>query len=263
MALSHLGFIFGCLAYFFMGVKRRHMQNNYLALGFTSAQALRLSITSLGNYGRLLTEFARLSSIDNATIQSWGIRRQALIQRAYAAGRGVVLATFHLGNWDLAGCAVGVAGYPLAVIADSVGPPWLNQYVVQARTAKGMRVLPTSNATRMIDSALEQKQGVAFLVDRPMARGGVAVRFAGRTLRIPKGAMYYARKWNAVLLIGYALRLSANSFAPTVACEIPVLKTADLDDDLRNMGQQIMDEYERLVRQHPEQWYMFRPLGAT
>ena len=260
-AISHLGFLLGCLGYFFMGAKKKIIQTNYQNLGYSAKDSLRLAIKSLGNYGRLLTEFARLSSIKKETVLHWGIQNENLVKAAFASGSGVVMATFHFGNWDLAGCSLGVKNYPFSVIADSVGPPWLNRRVIQARQAKGLRVIPTREAPRMIDAELAQKRGVAFLVDRPMDKGGVPVRFAGHTVHIPKGAMHYARKWNARLLVGYALRISAKKFRPTVVCEIPVVKTDNDASDLKVMGQAIMSEYEKLVRQHPEQWHMFRPFG--
>ena len=258
-----LGYALGYLGYFAMGSKSLIIYRNYRNLGFGPLKAAWYSPLCVANYGKLMTEFMTLGFFSRQRIFSWGVANEELLKRAVSAGKGVVLATFHFGNWDLAGCSMSVRDYPLAVIADRVGNNRINNYVISSRQAKGMRVIPTGSAASSIGPALDHGEAVAFLVDRPVAKGGIEVNFGAGKLRIPKGAFHYARQYGSKLLIGYALRKAFGRFEPTVACEIPVPHTHDEAAGLRQMAQQVMSVYYDLVRAHPAQWYMFRSFGSA
>ena len=50
----------------------------------------------------------------------------------------------------------------------------------------------------------------------------------------------------------------------TAICDfdIEAVSTGDRDGDTKALTQAIMQAHERIIRQHPDQWYMFRPMWA-
>ena len=64
------------------------------------------------------------------------------IATAIAAGKGLVLALPHLGNWDAAGAWLAGEGYTITVVAEPLEPPELYDWFVETRRQLGMRVIP-------------------------------------------------------------------------------------------------------------------------
>ena len=56
------------------------------------------------------------------------------------------------------------------------------------RTAAGVKAIPIENGPRDMLAALRKREGLAVLVDRPLATDGVSVTFFGKATRVPGGA---------------------------------------------------------------------------
>jgi KDO2-lipid IV(A) lauroyltransferase len=94
------------------------------------------------------------------------------------AGRGGLIVTGHLGNWELAARALVLAGIPARVVMRPLENPYLDEYVVRSRGG-GERVIPKFGAARGTYEAVESGSWVALLADQNAGRGGRFVPFFG------------------------------------------------------------------------------------
>src|SRR5437773_817633 len=82
------------------------------------------------NSGRYMVDLLRLPrSQPNevlAKFEAYGLEH---IEEALAPGRGLVLVTAHIGNWDLAGAFLAAQGYPVNVIVETLQPRRWNDLV--------------------------------------------------------------------------------------------------------------------------------------
>ena len=164
----------------------------------------------------------------------------------------------HIGNSDLAAAILAGRGFPVHVIAEPLQPPRWDALVQAARRAVGLKVIPLgSNALRFL-RVLREKEILAFLIDRPEEEG-VTVRFFGRTTTVPAGAAALALRANASILGAYIVR-SGNDWVAHISPAIPQPETGDPGRDLEALMQSLFDWLEHVIRQHPDQWFMFRQM---
>jgi lauroyl/myristoyl acyltransferase len=180
---------------------------------------------------------------------------------AVSRGKGVVLATMHLGNYDMVGQVLAQRGYRMIVPVERMQPQALFDFLVDLRTSKGVRVVPLDQAPREMIRALRAGEIVGLAADRMIGgRGGVETRFFGRFTALPRGPVSLARRTGSTLLLGVGIRRGDDTFAAHVIGPIPITRSENSEsDDLQNMGR-VVAEMEALIRRYPGQWLNFSPM---
>jgi KDO2-lipid IV(A) lauroyltransferase len=229
--------------------------------------ARRAARRSWRNYGRYMAEFFYLPNAyvpdiiarieDTTPAPGWRGRLEAVS----SSGRGVLFPTAHFGNWDVGGVVV-ASIVPLHAIAETFPDPRLNALVVDQRAKLGMSVINSEGSLRRVIRVLQDGGNVATPVDRPLEEGdGVPINFFGRRCYAPSGTAKLALKTGAYVMPGFVWndeRYSATYYG-YAAEPIHFEPTSDREADVIALTQRIYDEIEHVVREHPTQWYMFRP----
>lgn len=180
------------------------------------------------------------------------------LDRALEAGKGVIFVGMHFGHWDLAAVTVAMRGYPVHAVADTFQPARLNDLIQQHRIEKGMRIIPMESAARAVLRVLRQNEILGLLVDKPIPGDGVRVNFCGAPIEVPGGAALLALRTGARVLPGYLIRGNDDTFFGAIGPHLEFSPTGDLRRDIEALTQHIVDTWEKVVRRHPDQWYMFR-----
>ena len=168
---------------------------------------------------------------------------------ACGQGKGVIIATAHLGNFDLLVQVTKALNVPAAVLVEQLTPEALHQTVVRLRSAHGIRLIPAGpaglrEAVRMLKSG-----GVlAIGADRDPQGRGEPMNFFGEAARMPLGAVELARRTGAALVPAFGLRLPGRRYRITI--EPPIVPDAGT----------LIGVMERYIREHPEQWIVFQPV---
>lgn len=241
--------------------RKNTVQNMAQVLGEEAdpTEVRRLALQSFVNYGKYLIDMLRLTGVRGAelerriTVEGW-----EHFVRAMEKGSGLIFVGGHIGNSDLAAALLAGRGFPVHVITEPLQPPRWDSLVQAAREAVGLRVIPMGSALRSL-RVLRQKGILAFLIDRPLETEGVAVQFFGGTIRVPNGAAGLALRADAEILGAYIVR-NGNSYVARISPAIAVSPTGDHGEDLQRLTQAIFDWLERVIRQYPDQWFMFRPM---
>ena len=182
---------------------------------------------------------------------------------AIGSGRGVLLVTTHLGNWE-AGSAVltrfGVR--PLVLTAPEPGAQ-LTGLRAEARARSGVDTLVVGADPFAFVGVIQRLQAggvVALLVDRPPAGHGVEVDFLGRQILASPAAAELARATGAVILPVFVVREGDRYCAhalPIVEYERRALGSREERVALTG---RVLREFEPMVRRYPDQWYHFVPV---
>jgi KDO2-lipid IV(A) lauroyltransferase len=182
------------------------------------------------------------------------------LEAAAAEGRGVVLVTMHLGNFDLVGQYIAARGYRLTIPVEKMRPPQLFDYLVRLRASRGINIIPVQRAPLQMLRAL-RKGGVAGLAgDRDFTGGGICVDFFGRPALMPSGPARLARHQRAPLLIGVGVRRASGGYQGYIPERLDLQFTDDDEaDDLENT-RRIARALEPFVCRFPEQWLAFSPI---
>jgi KDO2-lipid IV(A) lauroyltransferase len=199
--------------------------------------------------GRLSLDEVR----DMVVVDDW-----PLLASALEAGRGVILVTLHLGNFDLVGQALSAQGYRLTVPVERMRPHRLFDFLVKQRTRNGIHLVPVEHASRDLVRALRAGEMVGLAGDRSFAGKTVSVPVFGKTAQLPVGPVSLARRAGCPLLFAVGIRESPGRFRGVVR-PVPIADSGDATaDDVRNL-ESFVTLMEETVRRFPGQWLAFRP----
>ena len=222
----------------------------------TYREARRITRAAFANYARYMVDLVRLPHlnpkelIDNIKIEGW-----EHVEAAYTVGKGVVFATGHIGNWDMAGAAFAARGRPVSALVETLKPARWNERVQRTRIAAGVNAIPIENGLRDMLVALRRQEGLAVLVDRPLAEDGVPVTFFGKATRVPAGAATLALRTGSPVVPAALVR---NPRGSGYLAHIGPPIVGQKGDDASMVMQRIMSWLEGIIRRYPDQWFMFR-----
>ena len=246
--------------------RRRATAANYAALFPSPPQApkvRRLVRQAFKQYGRMSLEFFTLTQIADADLlASTQVSGQQYLDEALARGHGAILVSPHLGNWDLAARVCLALGYPLTAVVED---DWSAEFAGQVRQRNGLRVVARARSLRPIRRALARNEPVALLCDVvPPGGHAVEVCFAGQRAYLPAGPARLALASGAPLLPFAVLTPAGGqrsaSGDPLIYPPASHGHASSQQEQVRQMTQELACRFERLIKEHPEQWYAFRPL---
>ncbi|WNI14680.1 phosphatidylinositol mannoside acyltransferase [Actinacidiphila sp. ITFR-21] len=180
-----------------------------------------------------------------------------------AAGRGVVLALPHMGNYDLAGAWVTTRlETPFTTVAERLRPETLYDRFVAYREGLGMEVLPHTGGAAFGTLARRLRAGglVCLVADRDLSAGGVEVDFFGERTRMPAGPAMLAQQTGALLLPVTLWYDASPVMQGRVHPPVPVPEGGDRPYRTRVMTQALADAYASGIAGHPQDWHMLQRL---
>jgi len=182
---------------------------------------------------------------------------------AHARGKGVLLVTPHLGNWEFGGAFLVGKGYRLLVLTQPEPDAQLTKIRQASRARWGVETLVVGDdpfAFVEIIKCLQAGAAVALLVDRPPAPTAVTVELFGRPFCASIAAAELARASGCAILPVVMVR-RPEGYEARVSPEIPYDRAAIGDRAGRiRLTQQIVRAFEPAIRQNVIQWYHFVPI---
>lgn len=239
------------------------IQNLLPALDDNEQAARSAAEAVFQNFGRKLIDLWRFEAglpIDHlfGATSGWEYFLQAQKE-----GRGILLLTPHLGNWEFGGPLLTSRGVTLQVLTLAEPGEAFTRLRQQSRARWNIETLVVCNdplAFVEVIRRLEEGATVALLVDRPPAATAVPVNLFGHDFRASVAAAELARASGCVLLPVYLPRKGERYEAhmlPPVPYDRPALRDRRARQELT---QRIMNAFEPAIRQNLDQWYHFVPI---
>ncbi len=194
-----------------------------------------------------------ISVAESAHMDSWvrrGVRfaNFSLARRLLEAGKGLVIVTGHLGNWE-AFAAASALRMPLTAVARPQRNRKVGDLIDSCRRAHGFKMLPATIAgLKGAREALGRGRAVVFLVDQDAGRRGVFVSFLGRPASATPIPMALARRAGAPLVPCYISRRGKANHVVEFEEPIP-------PDSSISAVQLVADSLARRIQTHPEQYF--------
>jgi KDO2-lipid IV(A) lauroyltransferase len=228
-----------------------------LAFGdqLTGRERLALAMEAYHHLGISLIEFLRLPDMSHDEIRNLvQLDGAEHLDAALAAGRGAVLLTGHIGNWEMGGTALAVLGYPMTAIARPQENPTLNALFLRIREAHGMNIVPLSDIRGCINT-LRGNSFLAILGDVNAKNPGAFVQFFGRPAATYTGAAYLALTTGAPIIPLFDERLPDDSHCIHIHPPIPVSTTGDRRHDLLVTTMRAQFVIQEEIRRRPHEWF--------
>jgi len=184
------------------------------------------------------------------------------LQAAQQQGRGQLLVSPHLGNWELGGPLLASRGVTLTVITRPE-PEGLTRMRERARARWGIQtVVVGDGAFGFVEVIRHLEKGacVALLVDRPAPDSAVPVQLFGRPFLASIAPAELARASGCAIIPVTIVRTSAG-YRGVAGAPVPYERAALRQPAARQqLLQNIMDAVAPVIAAHPEQWFHFAPI---
>jgi KDO2-lipid IV(A) lauroyltransferase len=183
------------------------------------------------------------------------------IAAARQRGKGGILITAHLGNWEMGGILLALEGVPLTVVTLEEPSTGLTQWREAYRKRLGIKTISVGADPFSfvgIVSALRRNEFIAMLVDRPYGsdRNGAAVPvcFFGAETCFSSAPTLLWKHTGSDVIPAFVLQKPGGRYVSLLAPPVP------MNADGAGNAQRIATVFEAIVRRNPEQWFNYVPI---
>jgi lauroyl/myristoyl acyltransferase len=228
-----------------------------------------LSRAGLRSYLRYWCDAFRLPDWSrDRVVETVRVENEHYLRDALRAGRGVVAALMHAGNWDHAGAWASLTGAPVVTVAERLRPERLYNRFLAYREGLGMEILPlTGGDGDLLDTLsrrLREGRLVPLLADRDLRASGIPVDLLGEPTRMPAGPAMLALRTGAALHPVSLWYEPAGPRRRRLVIRFHDEVVAPVDGRTREkvtaMTQEVADVFGAAITAHPEDWHMLQPL---
>ena len=257
-AALRVGALAGGVARSPLGLRRAVAEAN-LALAFperSPAERDALCRRMFAHWGRMSVEVLRAAATEGREVFPLirgGDEVLRTLRDFQARGRGVLVLSGHIGNWEGAAAYVAAHGVPVTGVWKPQANLWIASYLEGLRVRLGVDAIPMPEAREGVIAALREGRIVGLVADQAPIRGGTWVPFFGRPTKTFNGPGYMAAETGAPVLFGGMLADAAGGYRMflEVLDEHP---RGDTDEVVLRLTTLYRARLEALVRSAPEQY---------
>lgn len=241
------------------GVRRITIENLRMVFGKTLSDA-RIREIARGvfiNQGQNIIELLSIGELDKKKRESFfSVEGEEHLRSAVESGRGVIIVTGHIGNWETSGMYLSSLGYNLNAIAAPVYDDRIDDLIVQLRKNYGINTITRKGKKplRQILSLVKQGGILGILIDQDIKADGVFVKFFGRDAFTPSGIISLGLKKGLLFVPIYSVRKKNGKNCTVIGPCIDPVSTGDKRYDLINLTQLLTNWLEDAIKANPDQW---------
>lgn len=205
--------------------------------------------------GQTIMETLRFDALDREWVDRHvEIKDMAIAREALAKGKGAIMLTAHLGNFQLPGMIAGFFGMPITNITKAVKPAALNEHWTRLRARFGLKSVDRRGSFRACLAALKSNEMLGFVLDQNMKRHeGVFVDFFGRPACTSPGLALLSVVAGSPVVPAFCWRKPDGNYRIEVLPALPPPPDRD-PETIRQATQAYTAIIESVIRQHPDQW---------
>ena len=170
------------------------------------------------------------------------------------SGRGAVLLTAHVGNWELLAAWLACKGYPLVAGVRDPNDVHVSKLLACYRKDLGVETIPKKSLLLKGAKLLKQGKFIGILADQDGGTDGIRVSFMGKVASTVGGpaALSLLTKAPVVPIVSY--RIAPYEHEILVLPPIEPLYELPREEAIREMTIKFNDILEGFIRRSPEQW---------
>ena len=224
---------------------------------FSPEQVLNLGKQVFQNTVHMIFDIAWAFRMDQEELlKYYTIKGYDNLKKALQKGRGVLLLSGHIGNFELLVAAFGHdPDFKMYGAYRKFDFQPLERLMLEERQRFGTTMIPLQGAAKKIDAILKNKDAVGTLLDQNENwHRGVNVDFFGRPACTNKGLAVLALRTKA-LVVPMCIAKTGDTFVVEFLPEIPLQSTGDMIKDIENNTQNYTAAIESMVRKYPDQYF--------
>ena len=182
----------------------------------------------------------------------------SVVKQHTDTGKGCIIATPHMGNWDLAAAPCCQKGLPVFSIAAQQRNYLINEYFNNIRNTPGVETITRGGSTmkRVVDK-LNDGKVLVILPDSRMKTPDMELDFLGGKANLGKGMAFFARKSNVPVFPVICSRKGWTHHKLQYFEPIYSDTTLDKKEDIERMTKYIISIIDTAIAEQPEQWFWY------
>ncbi len=201
-------------------------------------------------------EFIKMAYMDIEDIRSmFTVKGEDVLKTALERGKGVLLMTGHIGNWELLGTYLGKSGYKVNAIYRKPSNDDYDSLIRRFRALNKVKLIENSDSWNGSIDALKKNEILIVLADQNPKNDSPKIPFLGKEASTPKGPALFAIKSKATVICSFVIRTKKG-----FKIEFKELEYADkksLKDKIISILTALNDVYSDIIRKYPYQWVWF------
>ncbi len=258
VALSLAGLL-GSLAGSVLRIRRTDV-DRHLEIAFPDATPAWRRGVARASYRHLAREAVVTFRLSSSSVDD--VRRRTKVhglqelESALEEGRGAILITGHLGNWEIGGASLAARGVPIDAVVFPQNNPLFDRHLNNARARFGVTVVAKADAGRMVLESLRKGRVMTLMADQNIRTRPVFVDFFGMPAATAKGPVVFAFRTGAPVFLGVSLREPGWPAHYRVLIErVPIARRGALHADVARLTRAHVALLEDHIRSAPEQYF--------
>jgi len=206
----------------------------YAGMGKTAAE------TYLGDKNKLFSK---------SVIEGW-----ENLGKAVALKKGVILATGHIGNWELAGRYI-ASHFKFAVVAKKQRNRYFDDFTNKLRKMDKIEIIDKKNAFRCTIKKLKENYIVALLIDQNAGKNGIKTSFLGFPASTFVGTAKIAIKTKCPIVPAFAVREKNGNNRFIILSMIKTDKLENNEKTIKKLTEEVPQKLEKIILQYPSDWF--------
>jgi KDO2-lipid IV(A) lauroyltransferase len=218
------------------------------------ARILRGEFASLGRQLAEVCQFPRYTreNVEQVVVYD-GLENY---KNAYTRGKGVLFLTAHFGGWELSAFTHSLHGHWMHVVVRAMDNVYLDRLIRKYRMMHGNQIVEKDDFVRGLLAAMRAGEVVGILMDTNMTPPqGIFVDFFGIPACTASGLARIALKTDAAVVPTFTIWDAAlDKYRLRFDPAAQLVRTDDLEADIKTNTQRFTSIIEDYVRKYPEQW---------
>jgi KDO2-lipid IV(A) lauroyltransferase len=182
------------------------------------------------------------------------------VVREVKRGGGFIVAGPHLGAWEVGGACISALGVRVHTVAFPHPSIRTTHFFDTQRMRVGLHSYPIGRSYAMLVKALRAGEAVALLIDRAYGPGHTTNEWFGTEVELPIGHIALAARCE-VPIVTAACVLDGSGYRFVYGG--PYYPGTGDEEALKKLQNNCLRDMERFIRDNPEQWFNYHPLGDS
>jgi KDO2-lipid IV(A) lauroyltransferase len=207
------------------------------------------------SFGKYIVDFFRYRRMTPGIVGSLvTIEHPDYLDELKARKTGFIVASAHLGNWEIAGSVLATMGFRMNAVVLPNHDAGVERLFTNRRKQRGFNLIPLSEAVDGALRAIARKECVALLTDRDYSQRDDQTIFLGAPARLPLGVATIAVRTGTPIFQGFLVREPDDTFR--FKLYRPIFPSRH--DSVQDVHAVLCANLASAICESPTQWFMFK-----
>jgi KDO2-lipid IV(A) lauroyltransferase len=216
----------------------------------------RIVLKMFMNWTEMMVDTIRYAFMSDEEIRSRiVVEGKEHMDEAQASGRGVMIITGHISNWEILGHMNKVIGTQFSIMADIRKDPKLEVIVNDIRVRCGAIILPPTGMFHLLVNELKKGKSIAMVIDmRGDQKDDLFCDIFGLPAPSKSAPAAIALKGNALIMPIYTIK-HGGTYHWYFTKAVDAAQFGDGDEAIQKLSDFMQSWVASIVREHPEYWF--------